>query len=61
MFFEADDALKLALKQEALRAGVSVSALIEGILKKQFPKAIADAEQIIAGRESPPPRRKPRA
>lgn len=51
VYFDADEELKLALKQEALRAGVSVSLLIEQALKDKFPKAIEEAKKTLRDRQ----------
>ncbi len=50
VYFDADDELKLALKQEALRQGVSVSALIEKVLQEKFPKAVDEARKTLRDR-----------
>lgn len=50
VYFDADEELKLALKQEALRAGITVSSLIEEALKSKFPKAIEEAKKVLKDR-----------
>ena len=51
VYFDADEELRLALKQEALRAGVTVSSLIEEALRAKFPKAVEEARRVLRERQ----------
>jgi hypothetical protein len=50
VYFDAAEELRLALKQEALKAGVTVSALIEQALRDKFPKAVEEAKKVLRDR-----------
>lgn len=54
MFFEVDDELKLALKTEALRSNVTVSSLVEKVLRCEFAKAIEEARRTVQQRKKKP-------
>jgi hypothetical protein len=51
VYFDAEEALRLALKSEALKAGRSVSDLISEILKREFAKAVEEARKTLRDRE----------
>lgn len=57
VYFDADDSLKLALKQEALNRDTSVSALIEEILKRELAKQVEAAEKVLKERAKQKPRK----
>jgi predicted HicB family RNase H-like nuclease len=54
VYFDADEELKVALKVAAARQGVSVSALIETLLKREFPKEVEEARKSVRDREKKP-------
>lgn len=51
VYFDADEDVRLALKQEALDAGCSVSALLERLIKESFPEAIKEARKKLQQRK----------
>ena len=65
VYFDADEALKLAIHQEALRAGKTIKDFVEEILKEYLADAFVEAEKIIANRPKSeakkPARKKPGA
>jgi hypothetical protein len=54
VYFDADEELKVALKVAAARQGVSVSALIENLLKREFSKEVEEARKSVRDREKKP-------
>jgi hypothetical protein len=54
VYFDADEELKVALKVAAARQGVSVSALIETLLKREFPKEVEEARKSVRDRDKKP-------
>lgn len=51
VYFDANEEVRLALKQEALRQNKSVSLLIEELVNREFPKSIEEAKKTIKERE----------
>ena len=61
VYFDADEALKQALKQAALNQGTSVSAFIEQALTEKLGDAAMDqAAKVVKQREGKPTRKPPR-
>lgn len=55
MYFDADDELRIAIKQAALREGVSAAAWIEEVLKDKLgPKSLEEARIIVARQKKKP-------
>lgn len=51
VYFDADEELKLAIKQAALRAGTPATKLIEDALKKTFATEIKEARKMLQDRK----------
>jgi plasmid stability protein len=54
VYFDADEELKVALKVAAARQGVSVSALIETLLRREFSKEVEEARKSVRDRDKKP-------
>ncbi len=54
MFFDTDDALRLAVNMEALKAGVNVSEFLSALVRRELAEAVTEAERVI-GRRGPRP------
>lgn len=51
VYFDADEELKLAIKQAALRAGVPATKLIEDALKREFAAEVKEARKMLQDRK----------
>lgn len=53
VYFDADEALRLAIRHAALRSGKTASSLIEAILSREFATELAAAQREIENRSEP--------
>jgi hypothetical protein len=52
MYFDADEELRVAIKQAALREGVHAREWIENIIKREIgPKGLDEAKRIVSQRK----------
>lgn len=51
VYFDADEELKLAIKQAALRAGIPATKMIEDVLKREFAAEVKEARKMLQDRK----------